>query len=232
MKMGALKQKVFIAEDDVFISEQLKEILIDLGYEVAGIGYDFESSIDVLIKESVDIAILDIKMHGEDQGFRIAKYINDNFNLPFVFLTSFSDDETVSEAISYHPAGYMIKPFNERDIFSTLKLALSKVEPESPKLVIKDGRDSIPMEVKDIVWIKADDKYIEIHTVNGKYVERSSIKELLERIEGEELIRTHRSYVVNLNHVQKFTSNHILVQGETVPISRSFKEEVGRRLGV
>ena len=64
--------KIFIAEDEVFISEQLNDILLTLGYQVTEIGFDLESSIAILQKDPPDISILDIQMHGKNQGFEIA----------------------------------------------------------------------------------------------------------------------------------------------------------------
>lgn len=220
------KLKVFIAEDDVFISEQLKDILIDFGYEVTGIGFNYESSVKSLTEIKPDIAILDIKMHGEDQGFKIASFVKENLGIPFLFLTSFTDDETVQKAVSYDPTAYIVKPFDDRDIYSTLLLASKKVISSDNHVLVKSGSLTIKLPVSDILWVKTDDKYIEIHTKDKKYVERSSIASFLESVPSNIFQRTHRSYVVNIDKVSSFANSYLLINNERIPLSRTFKEQI------
>ncbi len=73
-------------------------------------------------------------MHGENQGFEIAEYIRDHMDIPFLFLTSFADESTVNEASVLTPEGYLLKPFNERDIYSTLNVVLKRYEKRSPNI--------------------------------------------------------------------------------------------------
>lgn len=222
---------MFIAEDDVFISEQLEYILIDLGYEVTGIGFNYESSVELLNNVKPDLAILDIKMHGEDLGFVIADYINKHLEIPFIFLTSFSDKATVKEAVAYKPQGYLVKPFNERDIYSTLEVIKSKIDKPSDVLVLKDGRSQIKVDSSEILWIKSDDKYIEIQTTSRKVVLRTSISKFLEDYPSVNLLRVHRSYVVNLQNVEEIMSDEVLIGGKKIPLSRTHKEQLRSRFG-
>lgn len=214
------KIKIFIAEDDVFISEQLKEILLSLGYEVTGIGFNTESSVRILRENPPDMAILDIKMHSSDQGFEIASYINDHFDIPYIFLTSFSDHATVFAAIDLNPSAYLLKPFNSGDIFSALEVVKRNFKSRPPEVIIRDGRASIRLSVDEILWVKSDDKYVEIQTTTKRYTQRSSISEFLESIEHAGLTRVHRSYAINVAKVNVIKTNTVVIAGMEIPVSR------------
>lgn len=218
------KKKVLIVDDEVFISEQLNIILQGLDYEVTGMAYDTKSALDSLKLNPPDIAILDIKMHGENQGFKIADYIKKNMDIPFVFLTSFADESTVNKASELTPDGYLLKPFNERDIFSGLHMALNRYEKKAQFIDIKIGHEVHKVRLNDILWIQSSDKYIEIHSTDRRYLKRESIESFIEFINLPNIIRVHRSYAVNITQVDSVKSSSIFIDNEEIPISKSYHE--------
>lgn len=220
------KKKILICEDNVFISEQLRAILSDLGYEVMEIGTDASSAIRIMETDLPDLAILDIKMHGKNDGFEIADYIRKNHTIPFIFLTSLADVSTVNEAAAYHPAAYLVKPFNEQHIFSTLEIVLTNFEKQSQYLTIKKSEFLIRVLYSDICWVKADDKYIEIVTPQKKHIKRISLNAFIEEYKVPGLIRVHRSYLVKKDRIEAITRNSVVVLGEEIPLSRKYSSEV------
>ena len=85
--------RIVIAEDDAIISETLKDYVEEMGHSVIGIVSNYEEAIS-FCDEQPDFIFLDIRMHGKDEGFKIAKTINENYLIPFLFLTSFSDSNS------------------------------------------------------------------------------------------------------------------------------------------
>jgi DNA-binding LytR/AlgR family response regulator len=226
------KLKVFIAEDDVFISEELKAILLDLDYEVVGIGHDYDSSVFILKNNEADIALLDIKMHGMDQGFEIASFIKEDINIPIVFLTSFSDQETVEKAVFYDPKGYIVKPFNQSDIFTTLAVVRKRIESVDRPILIKSGREHFTVPFAEIMYVKSDDKYIEVHTITERHVERESLQNFLDRLRSNDFIQVHRSYAVNRNYISGVTSDSVTIKKTEIPLSRTYKNALKSALGI
>lgn len=214
------KERVFLAEDNVLISEQLRDILEDLNYTVLDIGYDLASSIGILSMSNADFAILDIRMHGTNEGFEIAKHINENIHIPIVFLTSYSDPETVKSASKYGPSAYLVKPFRKEQIFSTLKILTSSEKAEIQKITINLGREKRIISAHDILWLKTDDKYIEIQTEPRKFVVRASISSFMEENELNNLERVHRSYAVNPDKIESINGSSLFINGTEIPISR------------
>jgi DNA-binding NarL/FixJ family response regulator len=92
---------------------------------VSGIAYDCEEALHHLKRQQPDFAILDINLESEKDGIDIANYINQHNFIPFVYLTSYSDKETIERAKKTNPAGFIVKPFNEKTLYATIEIALA-----------------------------------------------------------------------------------------------------------
>lgn len=219
------QHKILVVEDDVFIAEQLNAILTDLGYLVTGMAMSKETALTLIDQDPPDLVLLDIKMHGSNQGFGIAHHLNQYAKIPFIFVTSFSDKSTVTEASLLKPVAYIVKPFNERDIFTTLEIAFSNRNQQQQFLTLNsdDGKFNIPLT--DIIWIKADDKYLEIQTTAKKHLHRSTLSDVSNVLNPYTFCRVHRSYIINLNHVTYFKGSRLKIEQIEIPISRSFLAE-------
>jgi DNA-binding LytR/AlgR family response regulator len=214
------KGRIFIAEDNVLISEHLREVLEELDYIVLDIGYDLISSIGILSRSSANIAILDIRMHGKNDGFEIAKYINENISIPIVFLTSYSDVDTLKSASGFNPAGYLVKPFRKEQIFSTLEILNASKKMDEHKITLNLGREKRIIQANDILWLMTDDKYIEIQTDSKKFVVRASIASFIADNALTNLERVHRSYAVNPTKIDSISGSNLSINGTEIPISR------------
>ncbi len=117
--------KVLIVEDEPLIAKNIGMYLNNNDYEVSGIAYDPEEAIFQLRRQSPDFAILDINLESEKDGIDIADYINQHNFIPFIYLTSYSDKDTLERAKRTNPAGFIVKPFNERTLYTTIEIALS-----------------------------------------------------------------------------------------------------------
>ena len=215
-----MKKRILIVEDEVFIAEELASILEELGFEVTDIAFDTESAIKAIEKQAPDLAILDIRMHGKNQGFEIAEYINENLDIPFMFLTSFADDSTVIEASKLKPNAYILKPFNNLDIFSTLSIVFESFEKKSSKIALKTGHESVLIDPNEILWIKSDDNYIEVNTADNRHVIRATIDSFLEEYNLSNFVRAHRSYAVNIHKTDRLNTKSLTINNIEIPVSR------------
>lgn len=115
---------VLIVEDEPLIAEDIASSLDEINYKVAGIAYDSEKAIDFLHSRKPDLALLDINIKGSKDGIEIATFIKEHYNIPYVFLTSYSDRITLERVKPTMPYGYILKPFSTKNLISTLELAL------------------------------------------------------------------------------------------------------------
>ncbi len=115
---------ILLVEDDLIIAEDISSFLFEKGYHVLEICYTKEQAVKALNTFSVDLALLDINLGKGNEGIELAHFINRNKNIPFIFLTSYSDKTTIDQAKTSHPLGYITKPIDFNSLFSTIEIAL------------------------------------------------------------------------------------------------------------
>jgi DNA-binding NarL/FixJ family response regulator len=127
--------KILIVEDEPVIAENIAMYLNNYDFTVSAIAYDDEEAINQLTTNTPDAAILDINLDAPMNGIQIAEYINKNCRLPFLFLTSYADKETLAKAKAVEPWGYIVKPFNEKTLLASLEIAISNFAQRSNQQV-------------------------------------------------------------------------------------------------
>ncbi|MBL7814048.1 MAG: response regulator transcription factor [Saprospiraceae bacterium] len=117
--------KILIVEDEPIIAENIAVYLNNADFKVSDIAYDDEDAKVALRKNTPDAVILDINLDSDMDGIQIADFINKHCPMPFLFLTSYADRETLERAKKVEPWGYIVKPFNEKTLQASLEMAIS-----------------------------------------------------------------------------------------------------------
>lgn len=117
---------VLIVEDEAVLAMGMEYSLEEFGYEVTGIETTADSAIKHVSLNNPDIILMDIKLKGTRTGIEAAKQIWSSYKIPVVFLTSFSDDKTIKEAMNSEPYGYLIKPCRDEELKVAIETALHK----------------------------------------------------------------------------------------------------------
>jgi len=120
-----------IVEDEPLISDDIESTLISNHYDIAGKAYSSTQALDMLMNRFPDLVLLDISIKGDKDGIDIAAIIRENYQLPFIFLTSFSDPLTLDRAKPTMPYGYIVKPFRDRDIVASIEMAMYRYAVEN-----------------------------------------------------------------------------------------------------
>lgn len=120
-----MPSKILIVEDDPIIALELSTLLSQAGYRVVDTAHTATKAIDRLARGNVDFAILDIHLGSGQTGIDVARVIHEKYAIPYIFLTSFSDAHTLEAAKEQAPYGYLVKPFQEPTLLSTISIALS-----------------------------------------------------------------------------------------------------------
>lgn len=118
--------KILIVEDEVIIAMALEDSVHDFGYLVAGRATTGQRAIDLAMETQPDLALIDIRLNGDIDGIEAAEKISGRMKIPVVFLTAYSDEETLSRAIKTNPYGYLIKPIRPRELYTTIETSLYK----------------------------------------------------------------------------------------------------------
>lgn len=112
-----------VVEDDPLVADDLSLCIQDLGYQVIGPANDFATARQLLEERLPDLVFLDIDLGGEETGIDVASLINREYKIPFIFLTAFSDQQTLEEVKDQFPAGFVLKPFDENRLRAAIQIA-------------------------------------------------------------------------------------------------------------
>lgn len=125
-----VRSKILIVEDESIVALNIKNRLEGLGYAVVATISSGESAIEAAAKNRPDLVLMDIKLKGKIDGIEAAGQIRSRFQIPVVYLTAYTDDETLNRAKLTEPYGYILKPFESRDLCTTIEIALYKHQME------------------------------------------------------------------------------------------------------
>lgn len=239
--------RILIVEDNVIIADDMQSMLEEIGYEIVSSVMAFEQAVKVLAENEVDLVLIDIVLASDKTGIDLGKHIRDKYNIPFVFITSNSDRATVESAKLVKPNGYLVKPFEQQDLYTAIEIALSNFsesgshdsstnfDSQSEENTSSSGilKDSIFVKkqhlyyripFKDIMYIKADNVYLEVYTKEQMFLVRSPLKDYLEKLPSNSFFRSHKSYIINVEHVMAINAKDVLIGDELIPISKDFKD--------
>lgn len=241
--------KTLIVEDELIIAEDMKGMLQELQHDVIGIAGSCDEAEKILGRETPDIALIDINLKGTKDGIALARIVRDKYDIPLIFITSYSDRDTVDRAKQVSPDGYIVKPFSKEDLYTAIEIAvfnharnhgygLSSGKDESVNIVMKDSifirKDYMLIKIKfdDLVWIKSEMNYLELFCRENKHLIRSTLKEFIDKLPAGLFLQVHKSYGINLKYMTAIDHSHIWLKDVRIPIGRSYLETVKKTLNL
>lgn len=117
-------EQIFIVEDERIVAEDLKQMLERLGYNIVGSAANGDEAIKKVEATKPNLVLMDIRLQGPLDGIDVAEHIYAHFDIPVVYLTAYADETTVDRAKGTLASGYILKPFEERSLKTTIELAL------------------------------------------------------------------------------------------------------------
>jgi len=128
------KHTIIIVEDDEITALNLKLSLQKQDYEILATCDNASDAIEKIQKHRPHIIIIDISLQEGSDGITLGQKIRQNYSIPFIYLTSYSDDDIIAEAIKTEPYGYIVKPFDPSSLHATIQMAVFKFEMECKRL--------------------------------------------------------------------------------------------------
>lgn len=245
--------QVLIVEDENIVAMGLEDTLQSEGYGISGIADEGKEALHILKKRPVDIILLDIQIKGEWDGIETARRIMDQQELPFIFLTAFTDRKTIDRAKELRPAAYLTKPYQPQNLLVSIEIALNnfacrknsptKIVPLIPNrgplsqppasqvlhfndvFFIKQNNAFVKIRRADILYLKSEGNYTRVVTGEKKYLLRSPMHATLEKLDHPDFIRTHRSYAINIKHLDTFNDYSVFLGSDEIPLGRNYKQD-------
>lgn len=122
--------RILIVEDEHIVAMGIKRMLKNLGYTVTGVASSGQDAISKAESTFPDLVLMDIMLKGELDGVEAAKEIKERFEVPVVYLTAYSDSKILERVKETGPSGYIVKPFDEKDLHSNIEIALHRSRKE------------------------------------------------------------------------------------------------------
>ncbi|MDR3609468.1 MAG: adenylate/guanylate cyclase domain-containing protein [Ignavibacteriaceae bacterium] len=129
--MNELKPRILIVEDEKIIGLDIKKTIERIGYEVVNIVKSGEAAIDLTGELKPDLVLMDIMLSGGISGIEAAEAIRRKFDIPVIYITGLTDEETFHKAKITEPFGYLVKPFDQKGLHSAIEMGLYKHKIES-----------------------------------------------------------------------------------------------------
>ena len=177
-----------------------------------------------------DLLILDIELPYMN-GFNFIETLDENTQLIFATASS----EYALKAFEYGITDYLIKPVNPDRFRKAIEKAVfnysnSHRSSHTEKLVIRCDLQQREVNVAEILWVEAMGDYVKLVTPTERVVVLSTLKAMDKKLPDSHFLRIHRSYIVNLDRVDRFNSTSVDIAGKTLPMSRSHKPELEQML--
>ncbi|UOK41872.1 MULTISPECIES: LytR/AlgR family response regulator transcription factor [Flavobacterium] len=223
---------ILVVEDEYITQKTLTVLLTEMGYNVVGTSMNAQEAITVLSENKVEFALLDITIQGDKDGIWLANYIQEKYSIPHVFLTAYSDDVTVKNAIATNPYGYLIKPFQKAELFTAIEIAMLNynkqnvtIPKESAFIYIKYNEIFEKVAIENIIYAESQKNYLLIGTEEKEYRYRSTITEFMDKLPGN-FIKTHKGFIVNKTKIDGYNISFITIGSKKIPISKTYKDYV------
>ncbi len=244
---------ILVVEDESIVAKDIQICLKKLGYEVVGIVASGEDAVEKAKEMEPDLIMMDIMLKGEMSGIDAASIIRKTQDIPVIFLTAYTDRDTVDRAKESEPFGYIIKPFKEIDIQTAIEIALYKhrrdlevkkerdlyynmVEKnDSPDMMfVKANQRLVKIRYEDIFFIEALKDYVVINTAERRYTIHSTMKDIERKMPEKDFIRVHRSFIVRMDKIKEIDHSNVILESDkkVVPVGGSYKDMLQQRLNL
>lgn len=237
--------KILIVEDEMIIGANISLQLSKLGYEVTGIVSRGEEAIAYVSQNKPDIVLMDIQLKGELDGIQTVIKMQSETKIPVIYLTANADEENFDRAKATNPYAFISKPFKKLDLQHAIELTMDRIdrkknveeEPtcispfvQSDCIYVRRNERMIKIMIDDIYYFEADRNYCKIYAKNRECLLVMTLKEIDDKLPPEHFLRIHRSFIINLRHVDEVAGTHVVIGKKAVPLSKTLRRELMNRL--
>lgn len=243
------KMNILIVEDEMLLAAHTALKIKEMGHNVHGIFPRGEEAVSQIALNPPDLILMDIQLNGKLNGIETALEIQKTHDIPIIYVTANNDKVHFDQAMETHPFAFISKPAKKLELQRAIDLVGKRIEHERQKseqlssinmggtpfmvsdcIYVRDHDKMVKVCIDDIYYVEAERNYCRIHTKNKQHLLVATLKEMDQKLPPRYFLRIHRSFIVNLMHIDEVAATHIVVDKRAVPVSKPLKEELLKRL--
>lgn len=238
--------RITIVEDELIVSEDLRQTLEEEGYVVTGCFDAAEDALDHVLKNQPDLVMVDIRLRGPMNGIELTERLRADKAIPVIYITANSDEETYQKARRTKPQAFLVKPFNARTLLAAVDLAFYNFSenreaegildagpfdhkpsayPAAEGIFIRTNGRHRKVKSEELLYVEADGSYSRVVTADGNYTLSQNLSTFQRKANLTCLLRVHRSYLININRVDSFDDTYIYIGKTPIPLSKSYRAD-------
>lgn len=240
---------LLIVEDDAIVAEDIRTSLVSKGYHVMAVVKRGEDVLACIEQQGCpNLILMDIHLKGEMDGVAAAHQVSLSYEIPIIYLTSYVDNQSYERAKMTNPFAFIRKPFVAQDLTRTIELVINKVREKKnteslmpddttvlsnehifclhDSIFMKEQEKLVKIKLNDILYLEADRNYSRFFTTQQTHMFSMPLKALEQRISDPHFVRTHRSYVANLIHLDEVLEDAVVLSGKKIPLSRTCRPDL------
>jgi len=231
-------EKIIIVEDDIPIAAKLSLQLNELGYNITGIFSRAKDALHFLEQEVPDLILLDDRLKGQLNGIETEKQKHKT-SFPVIYFNK-RTAETIDRLLPRSLKSK--KDALKKEIKASFKKFQQKPEKEifsknehcilNDRIFVRHHEKMVRISLDDIHYIEADRNYCKVYLKDMKYLLVTTLKEVDEKLSDNRFLRIHRSYIVNISHIDEIGGNHVVVSMHSLPLSKNMRPELFKHLQV
>ena len=225
-----MKLKAIIIDDEPLARKLLNDFSSKVPFlEVLGSFSNGLEALEFLKQQSPDLIFLDIQMP-DITGLELIRVMRERPQV--IFTTAYA--EYAVEGFELDATDYLLKPFDFTRFLKAVTKAFERLPGQSQPvtadvedtdfLFVKDGRELVKVRLSDIRYIKGQKDYVQFHTRNGKLMSLMKMRDLEQDLPTKGFLRIHQSFIINTRHIEAIANDKVLIGGEYLPVSQSYKQ--------
>lgn len=231
--------KILIVEDEMIIAANISMQLKNLGYQVIATIPRGEEVLPSIENNLPDVILMDINLKGDLDGIDVVHAIQKKYTIPVIYLTANADEVSFNRAKQTNPYAFISKPFKKIDLQYALELTVQRMKEEeeiapiendtfvlSDSIFIRSSDKMVKVIIKNVLYIEAERNYCKIHCKEKELLIVSTLKELDEKLPNKNFMRIHRSFIVNIAHIDEIATSHVVIAKKAIPITAELKKEL------
>lgn len=229
-----MKLKCLIVDDEHLARKLLEDYLGKMtGVELVGVCKNAMEAMQVIRDKEVDLMFLDIQMP-DLTGLDLLRTMK--VRPAVIFTTAYS--EYALQGYELDVVDYLLKPIsferfvqavNKASELISLRQKAETKSNETDHLIVKADHKLVRIKLEDILYIEGLREYVSIYTKEKRVITLEAMKNLEDILPANKFLRTHRSYIVSINHAEAMNGNNVEINGKLIPVGKTYRDEVLRR---